>query len=124
MKPLQPHPHGIIDYIMGIILLISPWLFNFSISGVATSTFVILGLITIGISLFTDYALAIRRAIPFSTHRAVEIVIAIVLLISPWIFGYADVVGNATVLAVVLAVIWLVVVALTNYSFRHGRQAP
>lgn len=117
MKPLQPYPHAILDYIVGLFLIVSPWLFRFSFDPAGTNTMVTIGIITVVLSLLTDYPLGLIKVVPFPVHGVLETLGAIVLLVSPWLFGFSDI-AAATRIAVVVSIAWLVVVALTNYSYR------
>src|SRR5690606_29916491 len=104
----QPYPHAVLDYITGILLLVSPWVFQFQdISIIARNTMVIIGLFIILLSLLTAYPLGLIKAIPFKTHGVIETVGAIFLLISPWLLGYADPTHGATILAVIVGIVWL-----------------
>jgi hypothetical protein len=116
MKPLSATPHGVLDYATGILLLISPWLFGFNdLSTAATSTMVLVGLVVLVLSLITDYPLGLVKAVPFRTHGKIETVGALALLLSPWIVGFSEI-DVARNLAVIVAIAWLGVVALTNYG--------
>jgi hypothetical protein len=42
----------------------------------------------LGLSLFTDYPLSIRRVIPFKGHGVAEVVIGILLPFLPWLLGF------------------------------------
>lgn len=124
MKPLDARRHGYLDYAVGLLLLVSPWLFGFADdSSVATTTMVSIGVITLILSLLTDYPVGAIKMIPFRVHGVLETLGAIVLLVSPWLFGYAALVGSATTLAVIVSLAWLLVVALTQYTTYH-RQSP
>ncbi len=121
MKPLSPYTHGFLDYAVGLLLVVSPWLLRFhEVSSIATMTMVVVGLIVLGLSILTDYPLGIIKAIPFRTHGVLETLGAIFLLVSPWILHY-QAIQAATVLAVSVSLIWLAVVALTNYGATYQR---
>lgn len=90
MKIISTKVHGIMDYIMGVILIASPWLFGFAMGGAETWIPVILGITTIIYSLFTDYELSASRNISMKTHLGLDTVSAIFLAASPWLFGFAD----------------------------------
>lgn len=58
MQIISTKAHGVLDYLMGILLIASPWLFNFNRGGDETWIPVILGSAIILYSLFTDYEYA------------------------------------------------------------------
>lgn len=90
MKVINTRTHGYLDYIMGILLIASPWMFDFARNGAETWVPVILGVSTILYSLFTNYELGVSRRIPMRTHLMLDTVSGILLAVSPWIFGFAD----------------------------------
>ncbi len=82
--------HGVLDYAMGLLLIISPWLFGFSDTDAATWIVIIVGAAIILASLVTDYELSLAKIIPMRIHLGLDIVSGGFLAISPWLFGFAD----------------------------------
>ncbi|MDQ3656314.1 MAG: SPW repeat protein [Chloroflexota bacterium] len=89
MRFIPTRIHGFLDYGMGLLLIVAPWLFGFADGGAETWIPVILGIGAIGYSLLTDYELGVARTIPMATHLMLDIASGIVLAVSPWIFGFA-----------------------------------
>jgi hypothetical protein len=122
MKPLTAQPHGVLDYLVGLLLLISPWLLQFDdVSSTARITMVTLGIIVLGLSLVTDYPLGVIKIVPFRVHGIIETIGALFLLVSPWLLGFSEV-TTATYFAVVVAIAYLGVIALTNYTYSSRHQ--
>jgi hypothetical protein len=116
MKPISALPHGFLDYTVGLLLLVSPWLFGFeNISVNATYTMVGMGVVVLGLSLITNYPLGLIKAVSFPLHGKIETAGAVLLLASPWLLHFNDV-DVARNLAVIVSIAWLGVVSLTNYS--------
>ncbi len=90
MRFIPTRIHGFLDYGMGLLLIVAPWLFGFADGGAETWIPVILGIGAIVYSLLTDYELGVARTIPMATHLMLDIASGIVLAVSPWIFGFAD----------------------------------
>lgn len=90
MQIIPTRIHGVIDYVTGLLLIAAPWLFGFADGTAAQWVPVILGAGVIAYSLFTDYELAAVRAIPMPVHLLLDVGGGIVLLLSPWLFGFAD----------------------------------
>jgi hypothetical protein len=80
------------DYLMGIVLIASPWLFGFNNGGAETWVPVILGISAIAYSLLTNYELSAAKIISMNTHLTLDLVSGIFLAASPWIFAFNDVV--------------------------------
>ena len=90
MRFIPTRVHGLLDYTVGAILAISPWLLGFNQGGAETWVPVLLGAGAILYSLFTNYEWGVSRRIPMPTHLLLDMLSGIVLALSPWIFGFAD----------------------------------
>ncbi len=89
MRFIEARTHGIVDYLMGILLIVAPWLLGFADGGAAQWVPVILGLGTIVYSICTDYELGMARMISVKTHLGIDLVAEIFLAASPldfWVF--------------------------------------
>lgn len=49
-----------------------------------------LGALTIVYSLFRHYELGLVRVLPFKAHLALDVLNGVFLLLSPWLFGFAN----------------------------------
>jgi hypothetical protein len=76
------------DYMVGILLLIAPWLFGFQNNGAQTIVPMILGGTALVYSLFTNYELGLFRLLPMRTHLMMDLLSGIVLAASPWLWGF------------------------------------
>src|SRR5919112_915491 len=90
MRILSTRAHGYMDYLMGVLLIASPWLFGFARNGAETWVPVILGVSALIYSLMTNYELGVMKTISMSTHLTLDLVSGIFLAASPWIFGFND----------------------------------
>ena len=90
MRFIPTRIHGMLDYLMGALLIVSPWLFGFNRGGAETWIPIILGAGVIAYSLVTDYELSATRKLPMSTHLMLDIGGGIFLAVSPWLFGFSD----------------------------------
>lgn len=112
--------HGVIDYVVGVVLIAAPWLFGFYAGGAESVVPLVLGAVVILYSLFTDYEAGMVRTIPVPVHLALDGVVGLVLLLSPWLFGFA-----ALVLYPHLVVGMLVIVAaLTTKTEPESGTTP
>jgi hypothetical protein len=82
--------HGMLDYLMGVLLIVAPWVLGFSQGGPKTWLPVALGAGVIVYSLLTDYELSLAKAIPMPVHLGLDIAGGLLLAVSPWLFGFAD----------------------------------
>ena len=92
MRIISTRMHGILDYLMGVLLIAAPWLFGFAQNGAETWIPVALGISALVYSLMTNYELGVVKTISMSTHLTLDLFSGILLAASPWLFGFADVV--------------------------------
>jgi hypothetical protein len=90
MRFLSTRAHGALDYIVAILLIGLPFM-----AGTADRSFsqwvpILLGLGIIVYSLLTRYELAILRLIPMTGHLVLDVAGGILLIASPWLFGFAE----------------------------------
>ena len=90
MQIIPTKIHGILDYLVGVLLLIAPWLFGFADGGIAQWLPIILGAGVIAYSLITDYELGVASVLSMPAHLGLDIAGGILLAVSPWLFGFAD----------------------------------
>jgi len=92
MKLISIKLHSILDYIFGIILILSPWIFMFNKDIFDAGSPIILGIFVIAYSLLTNYNYSLFKVIPFRFNLVLDISCGFVLAISPWILNFEDVV--------------------------------
>lgn len=92
MRIIPTRVHGILDYLVGIILIAAPWLLGFAEGGAETWVPVIIGAGTIIYSLMTRYEMGVADVISMPAHLTIDLVAGAFLAISPWLLGYADIV--------------------------------
>ena len=92
MIPILPtRIHGMMDYLMGALLALAPFVFRFG-AGPQTMLPVLLGLGMIAVAVFTDYELGMFRLIPMPAHLVLDAVVGLLLAVSPWLFGFAHII--------------------------------
>ena len=89
MRFLPTRIHGALDYATGVLLIVAPWLFGFANGGAAQWVPVVLGVGVIGVALLTAYEWGMARVIPMPVHLGIDLVSGLLLLVSPWLFGFA-----------------------------------
>ena len=82
--------HACLDYLVGILLIAAPWLLGFADNTAATIIPVALGASTLVYSLVTDYEYSLARLLPFRAHLVIDFMAGLLLLVSPWLFGFSD----------------------------------
>ena len=82
--------HNILDYIIAIALVASPFIFDFSNVDQARNLFLTLG---IGLALYsaiTNYYYSLARLIPLGVHMVFDAAAGAILIAGPTLFGYRD----------------------------------
>lgn len=90
MRFISTRIHGVLDYLMCTLLIVSPWIFGFALGGAETWVPVLLGAGGILYSLFTDYELGAVRKLSMSTHLTLDVLAGAFLAVSPWLFGFSE----------------------------------
>lgn len=90
MKIISRKSHAVLDYLSAIILISAPWIFGFSDSSTATRVAVAAGILILGMSLMTNYEGGVLRSIPMAGHLNMDVLLGIVLAISPWLFNFKE----------------------------------
>lgn len=90
MKFISTKTHGILDYAVGLLLILSPWIFGFYRGGAESWVPIILGAGTILYSLITNYELSATKTISMKTHLTLDLLAGVFLAASPWLFGFAE----------------------------------
>ena len=90
LRFIPTRTHGVIDYLMGVLLIVAPYLLGFADGTAAQWVPQIVGAALIGASLLTDYELGVVRVIPMPVHLGLDVAAGLLLAASPWLFGFAD----------------------------------
>lgn len=126
MRFLTTRTHGVLNYVIGGLLIVAPWLLGFAAGGAETWVPVIIGVLVIVLALFTRYELGAVKRIPMPIHLWVDGLAGAFLAVSPWLLNYAYLVWAPHLLVGLL----LLTGALTTHThprlLTHGtrRVAP
>jgi len=113
--------HNVLDYIIGAVLVLCPYMFGFSDINAARDTFLVLGFGLIGYSLLTDYRYSIAKIIPVGVHMFMDVSAGLILMIAPWAFGYNSLITTGqTVLHFALGLSAWALVGFTNRNPSRG----
>lgn len=122
MKIITTKMHGVVDYVVGIALILAPMIFGFAeVGGAAVSVPRVLGVALIVYSLLTRYELGLLRILPMRLHLGIDYVASIFLAASPWIFGFSAEAPNAWVPHVVVGVAVFFIALMTQ---REPQNVP
>jgi hypothetical protein len=92
MKIIPTFVHGFIDYVIGIFLMMMPWLFDFPTEENETLVPAFVGAGIVAYSLATNYEYGAMKIISMNSHRRLDYLAGCVLALSPWLFGFHKIV--------------------------------
>lgn len=89
MRFVSSRMHGILDYIVAVLLLLTPEIFGFSqIGGAAVTIPRVIGGLIIMQAVLTRYEMGLVKILPFSMHIGIDYLVGIFLAASPILFGF------------------------------------
>ncbi|MDP9360924.1 MAG: hypothetical protein M3P29_05665 [Acidobacteriota bacterium] len=111
--------HGIIDYALAILLALGPSFAGFT-GKQATWSYLFAGVL-FGMAAVTRYPLGILKIVGLAVHGAIELLIALILILAPWFGNFARGVHSRNfywTIGLMMLVLWF----LTD--FRGVRDRP
>jgi hypothetical protein len=92
MRFIPTRIHGVMDYLMGLLLIVAPWVFAFADAPDRAAVYVpvILGIGALLYSLMTRYEFGLVPMIPMKGHLALDLMSGAFLAISPWLFQFSE----------------------------------
>lgn len=90
MKFISRRIHAILDYVVGILLVLAPTMLGFADNPAAKYSAVIVGILVLGMSLMTRYEGGVVKIVPMSVHLFMDIIIGFFLAVSPWLLQFSS----------------------------------
>jgi hypothetical protein len=88
--PVPTIVHGGLEYVAGLLFLAAPILFDFD-SSTATGVSIAVGILILVVTATTDgLPTSLRKQLALTAHITVDFVLAIFLIVAPFILGFAD----------------------------------
>jgi hypothetical protein len=120
MRFVPTRVHGMLDYLVGALLVIVPLVVSSPGSGARFWVPAALGAGAIVYALATDYELGVVRLLPMPAHLALDALSGVLLAASPWLFGFADRVRAPHLLAGLFEIAAAAVTRTTPSGERAG----
>ena len=122
--PISADQHSMLEPIVPLIFIAAPWLFGFSDVDAAKTLSILVGVAMLVYSMMTKWRLSLAKVIPLKGHMTLDMAGAVVLIASPWIFGFSDE-GGAARFVVIAGVVELLIGLATNWdSKQEVESAP
>jgi hypothetical protein len=110
--PIPAFIHGLLEYAAGALLIASPFLLTFS--GTATAVAIVAGVLLLGITASTAMSTGLIKSIPVQAHVMLDFALALVLIASPFLFGFSGD-GTPTGFFIVFGVVYMLVTIATRF---------
>jgi hypothetical protein len=125
--PVPAFVHGMVEYVAAVFLLVAPFLLSYD-SDAATAVSIIAGVVILIVAASTAMSTGLIKSIPVQAHVVLDYLLAIVLIASPFLFGFTDD-GTATAVFIALGVLHLLLTIATRFireerPARRGRTEP
>ena len=114
--------HGLLDYLLGALLIAGPFLLGFA-DDAATARAVAGGVLLLVIGATSDIPTGLVRSISRALHALLDYVVAIALLASPFLLGFTGD-ETATPFLVGVGVLQLMQTIATRFLRPKGHRAP
>lgn len=128
--PIPLNVHAALEPLIALIVIAAPWIFGFSDVESATVICVLVGVVMLVVGSLTDWRLSLARVVPLRMHMIGDLTLAMVLLLSPLIFGFADE-GGPTRFMVVAGVLEALTALMTRWdrteaepTYTRDRRTP
>jgi hypothetical protein len=121
--PLPLRIHAAIEPLIGLVLILSPWIFGFSDANDAQALCIVLGVIVIIAGAMTDWRASLVRVIPLRVHFMTDLLIAAVLIVAPFVLGYSSN-GAATRFTIIAGVLEAIAALSTRWDAAEAAPDP
>ena len=118
--PIPAFVHGLVEYGVGALFIAAPFVLAFD-SDTATAVSIIAGVIVLIVAASTAMSTGLIKSIPVQAHVVLDYLLAILLIASPFLFGF-DEDGTATAFFIVLGVVHLLLTIATRFIREERRR--
>src|SRR3954453_18022803 len=87
-RPISLRTHATAEPLVGVLFLVTPWLFGFSDVTSATTVSIVLGLLVLLTGRTNRGSFAVVLLLPLQAHRMADLAVGAVAIIAPFVFGF------------------------------------
>jgi len=88
--PVPRTVHGAVEYILGVVFLAGPVLFDFDAS-VATGVSIAIGIVVlVNTAITAGMPTSLVKQLAITAHVTVDVVLSIFLIVAPFVLGFSD----------------------------------
>src|SRR5918992_150419 len=118
--PIPAFVHGVLEYVAGALFIAAPFVLAFD-SDTATAVSIIAGVVVLIVAASTAMSTGLIKSIPVQAHVVLDYLLAILLIASPFLFGF-DEDGTATAFFIVVGVVHLLMTIATRFIREERRR--
>ena len=111
--------HAFVEYVAVVLLVAAPFVLGFNDEVVPTATCLVFAVVIALVALTTRSPLSLRPVLTPVVHGVLDYVLAVALVVAPFVLGFNDL-TEPTVLLVVLGLVHLVMTLVTAFPSRSG----
>lgn len=119
--PIPRFVHGILEYLLGVLFIAAPFLFDFK-SGAATGMSVAIGVLILIFAAVSEGPVSLVNQLPLLLHVAMLYVLAIFLVAAPFLLGFSNEVAARNFF--IISGVWLLLVTIGTRFRRSKPDAP
>jgi len=117
--PIPLNVHAALEPVIALVIIAAPWIFGFSDADDAKAVCIAVGAIMLIAGSMTDWRISLARVIPIRTHMMTDLLLAAVLILSPFVLGFSDH-GGATRFTVIAGVLEALTALATRWDPREA----
>jgi hypothetical protein len=102
--PIPLNVHAMLEPLIAAVIIAAPWIFGFSNVDEAVIVCIAVGVIMLIAGSMTDWRFSLARVIPLRVHMMTDLLLAAVLILSPFVLGFSGQ-GGATRFMVIAGVL-------------------
>jgi hypothetical protein len=114
-RPIGLAAHAAIEPIAGLLFIAAPWIFGFKDVTDAKTISIVLGALVLLTGMTTRWRMALLKLLPLNVHRTMDLLVAVVAIVSPFVFGFSDV-GSATRFLIIMGLAEAAAALLTRWD--------
>jgi len=104
-----------LEPLMAVLIIVAPWLFGFSDVNDAQTICIVVGVVMLAAGAMTQWRYSLVKLIPLRTHFMTDLLLAAVLILTPFIFGFSDE-GGATRFMIIIGVLEAITALSTRWD--------
>src|SRR3954452_25398041 len=112
--PISLKAHAMIEPIAALIVILSPWIFNFDATDDAKTIAIVVGIAMLATGMATRCRYSLVKLLSLRTHFMMDLAVGAVLILSPFVFGFSDP-GGPTRFLVIAGILELLTAVSTRW---------